>query len=153
MVSLTRSELRKLTLTVIHCSNALTSTTFTSWFQHSHILSSASWFANEKLKPIHPVSSSWEARKVNREVLISVFIMWHIKLQVDPFLAAFLFYLLLLFRFQLYCFFLSLYCLFLLNVSKKKKKEKERKEKKKKTKGGAISSPFKMNVLLHVNIM
>jgi hypothetical protein len=36
---------------------------------------------------------------------------------------------------------------------KKKKKEKERKEKKKKTKGGAISSPFKMNVLLHVNIM
>jgi hypothetical protein len=68
--------------------------------------------------------------------------MWHIKLQADPFLATFLFYLLLLFRFQL-------------NPKKKKKRRrKKRKEKKKKTKGGAaISSPFKMNVLLHVNIM
>ena len=44
--------------TVIHCSNASTSTTFTSWFQQSHIFSSASWFANEKLKPIL-LENSW----------------------------------------------------------------------------------------------
>lgn len=55
MVSLTRSELRKLMSTVIHCSNTSTSTTFTSWFQQSHIFSSASWFANEKLK----LENSW----------------------------------------------------------------------------------------------
>lgn len=44
--------------TVIHCSNASTSTTWTSWFQQSHILSSASWFANEKLKLIL-LENSW----------------------------------------------------------------------------------------------
>lgn len=44
--------------TVIHCSNASTSTTFTSWFQQSHIFSSASWFANEKWKPIL-LENSW----------------------------------------------------------------------------------------------
>lgn len=58
MVSLTRSELRKPMSTVIHCSKASTSTTFTSWFQESHIFSSASWFANEKWNPIL-LENSW----------------------------------------------------------------------------------------------